>query len=66
MATEIKLTVEFINKVMVGRKIVRETLSGNRYCYYGLTKKECIEKAKKAFRYNSSYKKEFTTEIVED
>lgn len=35
MQTQIKLTVEFINKVMTGRKIIRETLSGERYTYYG-------------------------------
>jgi len=66
MTTEIKLTVEFINKVMVGKKIARATLSGRRYAYYGATKKACIDKAKKALRYNACYVKTWETVEVED
>jgi hypothetical protein len=59
MEKEITLTVRFLNKVLAPRtgKILRVTESNNSYSYTGATKKECIEKAKKAMRYNSSYKK---------
>ena len=58
---EITLTVEFINRKYVNRKMVTTGLSGNRYAHTGSTKKECIAKAKQACRYNSSYQKSFTT-----
>ena len=68
MTTEIKLTVTFLNKTKstsFGNKIMKVT-EGNSYAYYGATKKQAIEKAKKAFRYGPCYKKTFSTEIVED
>jgi hypothetical protein len=60
--TEIKLTVEFLNKTLYpgfGNKIASIRPSGNRYSYTGFTKKDCIDQAKKAMRYNSSYSKEW-------
>lgn len=62
--TQIKLTVTFLNKVLsfsFGNKVLRVT-EGNSYVYYGATKKEANEKARKAFRFNG-YKKSY--EIVE-
>lgn len=56
------LRVEFINKVYSGKKIVKETLSGKVWSYRGATKKEAIEKAKKALRYNSSYARSWSIE----
>ena len=37
-----------------------EILGNNSYAYFGGTKKECIQQAKAAFRYNSFYNKEWT------
>lgn len=66
MKNQYVLRVEFINKVYSGRKIVKETLSGNTYVYRGITKKECIAQAKAKHRYNSSYKATFEVENIED
>ena len=60
---EYTLTVEFINKKLVGNK-VEQSLSGKRYSYTGDTKKECINKAKSNFRYNSSYHKQWSVELI--
>jgi hypothetical protein len=62
----ITLTVEFVNKVyaMRSRKIIKELPSGQRFAYYGYSKKECLEKAKLAGRIGSMYRK--TWEIIEE
>lgn len=44
-----------------GGKILRSTESDHRYYYEGSNKSECIGKAKRAGRYNSSYKKVWET-----
>ena len=63
MVTEHKLTVSFIHKVKGhGNRIIRETISDKSYSYYGRTKKECISKAKEAYRYNASYHKFWSKE----
>ncbi len=46
-------------------QLIVESRSGNRFGYYGQTKKECIMKAKNAFRYNG-YKKEWHIMEIED
>jgi hypothetical protein len=58
------LRVEFMNIVTsskFGGKILRKKLSGKSYIFSGDTKKECIEKAKKAYRYSSVYAKKWLT-----
>ena len=69
MQTEIKLKVTYLNIVRspkFGGKILRSTLSNHIYVYYGKNKKECIAKAERAYHFNSSYKKEWSTEIIEN
>jgi hypothetical protein len=57
------LTVEFVHILTAkgGRfaKVLKRTLSGNRYCYYGKTKKDCIAKAKKSGRIGSQWQQGF-------
>jgi hypothetical protein len=62
----ITLTVEFVNKIyaMGSRKIIKERPSGQRFVYYGYSKKECLEQAKLAGRTGSMYRK--TWEIIEE
>ena len=44
-----------------GNKILRSTESDSKYYYEGRNKSECIGKATRAGRYNSSYKKVWET-----
>lgn len=66
--TQVKLTVELINKTISRQtgRVVSKKLSGNCYAYYGKTKKEANDKAKNAGRFGASYAKEYSTELVED
>ena len=58
---EFRLRVTYLNKTIsprFGHKILKVT-EGDNHHYDGFSKKECIEKAKKAYRYSSFYKKEW-------
>ena len=55
-----ELIVKFITKIYCSGKLVKEsTRDSEKYIFYGDTKKECIEKAKKAGRYGNFYTKNF-------
>ena len=57
---QFELTAKFITKTYCGGKLVKEsTRYSDKYIFYGDTKKECIEKAKKAGRYGNFYTKNF-------
>ena len=57
---QFELTAKFITKTYCCGKLVKEsTRDSEKYIFYGDTKKECIEKAKKAGRYGNFYTKNF-------
>ena len=57
---QFELIAKFITKTYCCGKLVKEsTRDSDKYIFYGDTKKECIEKAKKAGRYGNFYTKNF-------
>ena len=56
---EWKLVCTFIIKIIYRNGIKWVTEGNHSYAFYGATKKECIQQAKAAFRYSSSYVREW-------
>lgn len=61
--TQIKLTARFINKTFCGKKLVRKSVESCGYVFFGKTKKECKEQARKALKYGSNW--DYTFELVD-
>ena len=67
MANEIILRVTFLHRCYSkSRKLISSTASDSSYIYYGSSKKECIEQAKKAYRQGVQWKNEWSTEEFEE
>ena len=58
-----KLTAKFINKTYCGGKLVRESIESYGHIYFGTTKKECKDQARKALKYGSNW--EYYFELVD-
>ena len=69
MINQIVLKVTFLHRMYSKAnfgKLLSSRKSNSSYVYYGKTKKECIEQAKKAFRQGVQWENEWSTEEVED
>lgn len=69
MTNQIVLKVTFLHRTYSSshpRKLISSRKSDSSYMYYGKTKKECIEQAKKAFRQGVQWENEWSTEENED
>lgn len=69
MSNQIVLKVTFLHRTYSKSnfgKLLSSRKSDSSYVYYGRTKKECIEQAKKAFRQGVQWENEWSTEEVED
>lgn len=55
MKKQIKLTAKFINKTYFGRKLVKNSVETYGFEYFGASKKECKEKARKALKYGANW-----------
>lgn len=66
MKKQIKLTAKFINKTYCGRKLVRMSVETYGHEFFGATKKECKDAARKALKYGSNWDYSFETLNIQE
>lgn len=66
MKKQIKLTAKFINKTYCGRKLVKMSIEPYGHEFFGTTKKECKEKARKALKYGANWDYIFETVNIQE